>query len=65
MIDLDYFNSYLKKLYKEDKIIIIKKDLYYRSIILFIKRVKNLTTIKSNTLIKTNLNISLRDIILR
>ena len=38
----------------------IDKNLYFRSIILFIKRIKNLTTIKGDTLIRNNLNISLR-----
>ena len=39
----------------------INKDLYFKSIILFVKRIKDIVIIKNNTLIKINLNINLRD----
>ena len=40
---------------------IISKKLYYRLIILFIDKIANLATVKPVALIKTNINIYLRE----
>ena len=65
VIDLDYFNSHLDKSYDKGEIVIVDKDLYFRSVILFIERIKDIVVIKSNALIRINLNISLRGIALK
>ena len=43
---------------------IINKELYYRSVILFIDRIVDLVTIKPVILIKVNINICLRGVVL-
>ena len=43
---------------------IIGKKLYYRLVILFINKITNLATIKPVVLIKTNINIYLRKVVL-
>ena len=58
--DLGYFDPHLDKSYGEGEIVTVGKDIYYRSVILFIERVRDLATIKTDTLVRTNLNTSLR-----
>ena len=63
--DLGYFDPHLEKSYSEGEIVTVGKDLYFRSIILFVERVRDLATIKGDALVRTNLNTSLRGAILR
>ena len=64
MEDIGFFDLSLSTSYDEGKIVLVGKKLYYRSIILFIKRIKNLVIIKGYELIRANLNTYLRKIIL-
>ena len=59
--DLDYFNSYLDKLYNKGKIVIVEKDIYFRSVILFTDRIKDLIIVKGAAVIKSYLSTSLRE----
>lgn len=34
--NLDYFNPHLDKSYGKDKIVLVRKDIYYRNIVLFV-----------------------------
>lgn len=62
---MGYFDLYLERFYSEGEIVTIGKDLYFKSVILFIERVRDLVIIKGNTLIRTNLNTYLRNATLR
>ena len=42
----------------------VGKELYYRSVILFIDRIADLATVKPAVLMKTNINICLRGVAL-
>ena len=64
MKDIGFFDPNLPTNYDEDKIVLIGKKLYYRNIILFIKRIKDLATIKRYELIRANLNTYLRKVTL-
>ena len=59
--NLDYFNLYLNKSYEESEIVIVGKDIYFRSIILFIKRLRDVAAIKGFVIVKVNINTALRD----
>ena len=63
--DLGYFDPHLEKSYGEGEIVTVGKDLYYRSVILFVERVRDLATVKGDALVRTNLNTSLRGAALR
>jgi len=41
-------------------VVIIGKDIYYRDVILFYKRIKDLITVKGATVVRVNINIYLR-----
>ena len=43
---------------------IINKELYYRLVILFIDKIVDLATVKPVALVRTNINICLRKVIL-
>ena len=58
--DLGYFDPHLDKSYGEGEIVTVGKDLYFRSVILFVERIKDLATVKGDALVRTNLNTSLR-----
>ena len=58
--NIGYFNLYLNKLYGNDEIIIIGKNVYYRNVILFIERIRNLLIIKGIIFIRININIIFR-----
>ena len=59
-MDLGYFDPLLDKVYREGDIVTAGKDLYYRDVILYCERIKDLTTIKGTAVIRTNLNTCLR-----
>ena len=66
-IDIEFFDSYY-----DDKTAVIasiiehtEKDIYFKNVYVFIERVKNLTIIKKDESIKTNLYNCLRNIVLK
>lgn len=65
VIDLGYFDPHLDKSYGEREIVTVGKDLYFRSVILFIERIKDIAAVKGDALVRTNLNTSLRDTALK
>ena len=64
MEDIGFFDLNLPTSYGEGKVVLVGKKLYYRNIILFIKRIKDLVIIKKYELIRANLNTYLRKIAL-
>ena len=64
MEDIGFFDLNLPTSYGEGKVVLIEKKLYYRNIILFTKRIKDLAIIKRYELIRANFNTYLRKIIL-
>ena len=61
---LGFFDLYLTSSLGLEDIIIISKELYYRLVILFIDRIADLVTIKLVVLVRVNINICLRGIVL-
>ena len=64
MEDIGFFDPNLPTNYGEGEVVLIRKKLYYRNIILFIKKIKDLATTKRYELIRANLNTYLRKITL-
>ena len=57
---LDYFDPHLDKSHGEGRIITVGKDIYYRSAILFVERIRDLATVKGWSIVRSNLSIALR-----
>ena len=57
---LGFFDLYLISSLGLGDVMTINKELYYRSVILFIDRIADLATVKPAVLVKTNINICLR-----
>ena len=64
MEDIGFFDSNLSVNYGEGEVVLVGKELYYRNIILFIERIKDLVIIKGYELMRANLNTYLRKIAL-
>ena len=64
MEDIGFFDLSLLANYGESEVVLVGKKLYYRDIILFIKRMKDLAIIKRYELVRANLNTYLRKVIL-
>ena len=62
--ELGFFDPYLTSSLGLEDVMTMNKELYYRSIILFIDRIADLVTIKLAVLVKANINIYLRGIVL-
>ena len=60
LADLGYFNPMLDKSYGEGKVVTVGKDVYYRLVILFIERIKDLASVKGAILVRSNINTCLR-----
>ena len=58
--DLGYFDPHLDKSFGEGEIVTVGKDTYFRNVILFTERIRDVATVKSATLVKTHLNTALR-----
>ena len=58
--DLGYFDPMLDKSYGEGEVVTVGKDVYYRSVILFVERIKDLASVKGATLVRSNVNTCLR-----
>ena len=54
----------LDKSYGKGKVVTVGKDVYYRSVILFIERIKDLASVKGAILVRSNINTYLRGIAL-
>ena len=50
----------LDKSYGEGEVVTVGKDVYYRSVILFVERIKDLASVKGATLVRSNVNTCLR-----
>ena len=48
------------KSYGKGKVITVGKDVYYRLVILFIERIKDLASVKGAILVRSNINTCLR-----
>lgn len=59
--NLGYFNPHFDRVYKEDEIVLVGKDVYYKNIILFIQRLQSLVTFRGIALVKANITTFLRD----
>ena len=59
--NLSYFDLYLDKSYGESEIVIVEKNTYFRSVILFIERLRDVAAIKGSAIVKANINTTLRD----
>lgn len=57
--DLGYFDFYLDLLHGEKEVVIVGKDVYYWSVILFTQCIKNFITFKESDLVKANLTASI------
>ena len=61
---MNYFDLFLNKSYEEGEIVTVEKDVYYRSVILFVKRIHNLAAVKGEAIVRINVNTYFRDFIL-
>ena len=61
--DVDYFDSFYESKFIDTIFAIehIDKNIFFRDIYVFVDRVKNVARAKSNTLLRQNLQICLRD----
>lgn len=64
VIDFGFFDSHFDKSYKKDEIVIVEKDMYYRNLIFFVKRIRDFVIIKKTIFVRNNLNIVLKNSIL-
>ena len=64
MENINFFDLNLLTNYDESEVVLVEKKLYYRNIILFIKRIEDLVIIKKYELVRANLNTYLRKITL-
>lgn len=56
--DLGYFDLDLNGAYREDEIVSVRKDVYYKNVFFFVQYLQNLVTFQGTTLIKTNIAMS-------
>ena len=56
---LGYFNPYLDKVNGKGKVMLIRKNVYYRNMVLFLQRFQSFVTSCNATLVKTNIPTSL------
>ena len=64
MEDIGFFDLNLSVSYGEGEVVLIGKELYYRNIILFTKRIEDLVITKRYELVRANLNTCLRGVAL-
>ena len=58
--EIGLFDPHLDKSHGDSEIATVSKDVYYRSVMLFIERVRDMATIKGAQLVQINLNTCLR-----
>ncbi len=59
--DVEFFDSQLDSFYDSENVVQIERDLYYKDVYLFVKRVKNAVIMSEAKTIRTNLSICLRE----
>ena len=58
--DLGYFDPHLDRAHGEGEIVSVGKDVYYRNVVLLVKRLQSLVTFRGAALVKANIATSLR-----
>ena len=58
--EIGLFDPHLDKSHGDGEIVTVGKDVYYRSVMLFIERIRDMATIKGAQLVRINLNTCLR-----
>ncbi len=59
--DVKFFDSQLNSFYDSDDVVQINRDLYYKNVYLFVKRVKDAMIMSNAKIVRTNLSICLRE----
>ena len=60
-IDVNFFDSKFDESYDLKNVVQVDRDVYYRNVYFFVKRVKNTVSIFENEKMKTNLSFCLRN----
>ena len=58
--DLGYFDLHLDKSFGEGEIVTVGKDTYFRNVLLFTDRIRNIAEVKGAAIVKANINTALR-----
>lgn len=58
--DLGYFDPDLDRAHGEGEIVLVRKDVYYRNVVLFVQRLQSFVTFRGVALVKVNIATSLR-----
>lgn len=58
--EIGYFDPHLDKSYGDGEIVTVGKDVYYRSVLLFVERIKDVASVKGEAIVRTNLNTCFR-----
>ncbi len=61
VFDVEFFDSQLNSSYDSDDVVQIERDLYYKNIYFFVKRVKDVVIMFDVEIVRTNLSICLRE----
>jgi hypothetical protein len=59
--DVKFFDSQLNSLYDSSDVVQIERNLYYKDVYLFVKRIKNVVIMSETDAVRTNLSTCLRD----
>ncbi len=59
--DVKFFDFQLNSSYESDDVVQIKRNLYYRDVYLFVKRIKNVVIMSETNAVRINLSACLRD----
>ena len=62
-IDVKFFDSKLKNFYEADDVVQVDRNVYYRNIFLFVKKIKDAVITYETKTIRVNFSICLRDTI--
>ena len=60
--DVGFFDFKLKDFYDADDVIQVDRDVYYRNVFLFVKRIKNAVTLHETEIVRVNIFSCLRGI---
>ena len=61
-IDVKFFDFKLKDFYDTDDVIQMNRDVYYRNVFLFVKRIKDAVILHETEIVRINISSCLRDI---
>ncbi len=59
--DVKFFDSQLNSFYEQNDVVQINRNLYYRNVYLFVKRVKDVVIMSEAKIVRTNLFACLRE----